>query len=130
MKKNPGVQNVEVSLNKGLATIMLKEKNNVSIEQFRKAVGEKGFTPKEAYVVAIGTIYMANNVVYAKISGGNDVLKLKTDPHSKLPLLQEFLSNVVVLQGTIPERAKDSKEDALLVRSISLVAPPGKSSRL
>jgi copper chaperone CopZ len=56
LKKIPAVDSVDVSLNKGLATVKLKPGNAVKPEQFWKAVHDNGFTPKDTRVVVRGEI--------------------------------------------------------------------------
>ena len=56
LKKVPGVESVEVSLNKGLATVKLKPGNTVSVPQFWQLIHEKGYTPKATAVLVRGEL--------------------------------------------------------------------------
>lgn len=52
----PGVESVDVSLNRGLAVIRLARENRVSVEQLRDAIRDNGFTPKGAEVRVAGKV--------------------------------------------------------------------------
>jgi copper chaperone CopZ len=54
LKKVPGVETVDVSLNKGLATVKLKPGNTLSVPQFWQLLHEKGYTPKATEVSVHG----------------------------------------------------------------------------
>ncbi len=56
LKKIPGVESVDVSLNKGLATVKLKPGNTAKPEEFWETVKKNGFSPKETRVVVRGEI--------------------------------------------------------------------------
>jgi len=56
VKKIPGVETVNVSLNKGLVSINLAPGNKVTMAQIRKAILDDAFTPKDAKVVAEGIL--------------------------------------------------------------------------
>ena len=78
LRKVAGVESVEVSLNKGLATVKLKAGNTVEPQQLWEVVRKNGFTPKEARVVVRGAIALAPQL-QLKVSGSNQVLKLTGD---------------------------------------------------
>lgn len=54
MKKVPGVESVEVSLNRGEAVLRLKPGNSVTIERVRQVVLDNGFTPKGSDIEVVG----------------------------------------------------------------------------
>ena len=54
LKKVAGVETVEVSLNKGLATVKLKPGNTVSIPQLWELIHKNGYTPKATIVFLCG----------------------------------------------------------------------------
>jgi len=62
LKKFSGVESVEVSLNKGLATVKLKPGNSVQPQEFWEAVRKNGFTPKETRVVVRGEVINAGRL--------------------------------------------------------------------
>ena len=61
-KKVAGVDSVEVSLNKGLATIKLKPGNTVSVPQLWQLLHDKGYTPKTTTVSARGDLTISGPV--------------------------------------------------------------------
>jgi copper chaperone CopZ len=80
LKKVPGVQSVEVSLNKGLATVKLKPGNTVAVPQLWQLLHEKGYTPKTTAVTVRGEIAGAPGGLQLKVSGTKDTLTLVADP--------------------------------------------------
>src|SRR5690349_9093993 len=80
LKKVPGVQSVEVSLNKGLATVKLKPGNTVSVPQFWQLLHDKGYTPKATAISVRGELAESQGHVQLKVTGTKDTLMLATDP--------------------------------------------------
>src|SRR5215475_12403989 len=80
LKKVPGVDTVEVSLNRGLATVKLKPGNTVSIPQLWQLLQEKGYTPKTSAVAVRGELTGGAGRLQLKVSGTKDVLDLAPDP--------------------------------------------------
>ncbi len=80
LKKVPGVQSVEVSLNKGLATVKLKPGNTVSVPQFWQLLHKSGYTPKATAVSVRGEVAELQGHVQLKVTGTNDTLMLAPDP--------------------------------------------------
>ena len=76
----PGVEAVEVSLNKSLAAIKFKPGNTVSVPQLWQLIHSKGYTPKETVITARGDILNAEVGLKFKVSGTNDALVLAADP--------------------------------------------------
>ena len=56
LKKVAGVETVEVSLNKGLATVKLKPDNTVSVPQLWELIHKNGYTPKSTAVSVRGDL--------------------------------------------------------------------------
>ena len=79
LKKFSGVESVEVSLNKGLASVKLKPGNTVQPQEFWEAVRRNGFTPKETRVMVRGEVTNAGRLQF-KVSGTNQIFELKADP--------------------------------------------------
>lgn len=80
LKKVPGVESVEVSLNKGLATVKLKPGNTVSVPQFWQLLHDKGYTPKATVVSVRGELAETQGQVQLKVTGTKDTLMLVMDP--------------------------------------------------
>ena len=80
LKRVPGVESVEVSLNKGLATVKLKPGNTVAVPQLWQLLHEKGYTPKTTAVSVRGEIAGGPGRLQLKVSGTKDILALIADP--------------------------------------------------
>src|SRR6202050_4726722 len=80
LKKVAGVESVEVSLNKGLATVRLKPGNTVSVPQLWELIHKNGYTPKTTTVVVRGLLIMANGRIELRVPGTKDMLALAADP--------------------------------------------------
>src|SRR5712692_9390763 len=80
LKKVAGVDSVEVSLNKGLATVKLKPGNAVSVPQLWQLLHEKGYTPKLTTVSVRGELVDVQGRIQLKVSGTRDILALVPDP--------------------------------------------------
>ncbi len=76
LKKFEGVESVDVSLNKGLATVKLKPGNTLRPEQLWDAVRKNGFTPKETRVLVRGEVVSSAQF---KVNGTNQIFELKGD---------------------------------------------------
>src|ERR1700733_10329113 len=80
LKKVAGVESVEVSLNKGLATVKLKPGNTVSVPQLWELIHKNGYTPKTTSVSVRGELASENGILQLKVSGTKDTLLLAADP--------------------------------------------------
>src|ERR1700722_14898653 len=79
LKKVAGVESVEVSLNKGRATVKLKPGNTVSVPQLWELIHKNGYTPKTTGVLARGEVANVNGALQLKVSGTKDTLPLAAD---------------------------------------------------
>jgi cation transport ATPase len=80
LKKVPGVESVEVSLNKGLATVKLRPGNMVAVPQLWQLLHQKGYTPKTTAVSVRGELANVQGQLQLKVSGTKDTLALVADP--------------------------------------------------
>jgi copper chaperone CopZ len=69
LKKVAGVESVEVSLNKGLATVKLKPGNTVSLPQLWEVIHKNGYTPKSTAVSVRGELANVSGQIRLKVSG-------------------------------------------------------------
>ena len=76
LKKVPGVDAVDVSLNKGLATVKFKEGNSVSVAQLWQLLHEKGYTPKTTAVSVRGELTSVEGRLSLKVSSTKQILTL------------------------------------------------------
>jgi copper chaperone CopZ len=101
LKKVPGVETVNVSLNRGLATVKLKPGNTVSVPQFWELLHEKGYTPKTTAVSLRGDLSGGPGRLLVKVSGTKEVLALSPDPKNAAPYndAARRLGQSVYIQG-------------------------------
>ena len=74
-----GVENVNVSLNKGLADVDFKPGNTVAFRQLQDAITKNGFTTKQSIVVVRGAIENMNGKYLLKVSNTTDSFELDGD---------------------------------------------------
>jgi len=80
LKKVAGVESVNVSLNKALATVKFKPANTVSVPQLWDLIHKQGYTPKATTVSVRGEVAAAAGNLQLKVSGTNQVLALASNP--------------------------------------------------
>ena len=119
-----GVDTVDVSLKKGLATVTMKPGNAVNIKQLQDAIAKNGFTMKQTEVVIRGVLESVGGKFRLKVSGTSDVLDVGTAVAGV-----DLASNVgkpVEVTGTMPEGAKGKAPNILLEpRDILAFRPKG-----
>jgi copper chaperone CopZ len=116
LKKFPGVESVEVSLNHGLATVKLKPGNTVRPQDLWQAVRKNGFTPKETRVLVRGEIANAGQP-QLKVTGTEQMLEFKAEP-KLLDEVKRQIGKTVTVEGAMTP-AKDFKAQVPLeVRGI------------
>jgi len=103
LKKVAGVDTVEVSLNKGLATVKFKPGNAVSVPQLWQLLHDKGYTPKATTVSTRGELINAQGRLQLKVSGTKDVLALSADPKNPSPFseAQKRAGQTATVQGVM-----------------------------
>ena len=114
-----GVASVDVSLEKGLATVKLKQGNSVTLKQLQEAITKNGFTMKESKLVAVGKVIQNGTSAKLQISGSNDVLALIPES-AAVPASTMSPSATVVVEGSIPEAAKGRVPDSIRYRSLTV----------
>jgi hypothetical protein len=109
-----GVENVNVSLNKGLADVDFKPGNTIGFRQLLDAIAKNGFTTKQSIVIVRGTVENMNGKYLLKVSSTPDSLELDGDRSQ----LQAFAGKQVEVQGTIPEAPKGKVPDKIQVKKM------------
>ena len=110
-----GVENVNVSLNKGLADVDFKPGNVVTFKQLQDAIARNGFTTKQSTAVVRGTVQSVSGKYRLKVSGTPDWFELINADPSRL---QSLIGKEVEVQGTIPEAPKGKVADTIQVSKI------------
>jgi|SRR5215813_146951 len=123
-----GVESVNVSLEKGLATVKFRAGNSVTLKQLQSAITKNGFTMKDSKIVAAGKLIQDGGNAKFQISGSNDVLALVTEGSgAATPSLSGSLA--LLVEGTIPESAKGKTPDTIRYRSLSPENPPAQGKQ-
>ena len=115
-----GVGSVDVSLNKGLATVTLKPGNTVTIEQLQHAITKNGFTTKQSTVVVTGTLLLDDHKETLRVSGSNELFDLVPEnQQANTSNMKRLSGRAVTVEGIIPETPKGQKADTIDFRSIA-----------
>ena len=109
LQKFSGVEKVDVSLNKGLATVTLKPGNTVHLRDVWETVRKNGFTPKGTKVVVRGEV-VGGAKTELKVTGANEVYGLLADPKASKAIdeVRQYAGKTVTVKGIL-EPPKDSK---------------------
>jgi copper chaperone CopZ len=110
LKKVAGVESVDVSLNKGLATVKLKPGNALSVPQFWELIHKNGYTPKSTAVSVHGDLANVNGQLRLNVSGTKEALALVANPKNPTAYSEasKKLGQTVIVQGVM-EPGKDLK---------------------
>ena len=118
LKNVNGIDSVDVSLNKGLATVTFKPGNAVTMEQLQHAITKNGFTSKQSTVVVTGMLLSENGKLALRVSGSNEMFGLvPQDQHTEVP--PQLTGKIVTVEGIVPEVEKGKKPDTIQFRSIT-----------
>ena len=117
LKSVPGVDSVNVSLAKGLATVKLKPGNAATLKQLETAITKNGFTMKQSVVSVVGIVVVDSGKVQLKVSGSNDVVDLIPDGQVT-PIASSLNGKSVLVDGFVPETVK-GKAFSIRYRSVS-----------
>ena len=117
LKAVPGVDNVNVSLAKGLATVTLKPANTTTLKQLQDAIAKNGFTMKQSEASVIGKLLNTGGKLQLQVSGSNDVLQLVPATQGGADMAG-MIGKIVKVTGEIPEAAKGKLPDTLRYKSM------------
>jgi copper chaperone CopZ len=118
LKAVPGVDTVDVSLEKGLATVKMKPGNMTTLKQLNEAIARNGFTMKDSTAIVAGTVVTTNGKTAVQVSGSNDVLSLVPESSSVVDAAS-FTGRFTLVEGIIPEARKGKGPDTIHYRSIT-----------
>ena len=80
VQKLPGVESVDVSLQRASADIDLRPGNSITLERLRRVVKNNGFTTTEATVTVVGTLIERGGQPALDVTGTNTVMLIGADP--------------------------------------------------
>jgi copper chaperone CopZ len=104
VKSVAGVESVDVSLAKGLASVKMKPGNTVTLKQLQSAITKNGFTMKDSTMTVEGTVVVEAGRVQLKVSGSNEMLDLV--PQGQAAASAALNGKSVTVTGVVPETAK------------------------
>ena len=114
-----GVDAVDVSLDKGLASVKMEPGNATTFRQLQEAITKNGFTMKPSNVSVAGKVVMTNGQPQLQVSGSNDVVRLIPES-SQTVKVNELAGKSVLVEGTLNEAEKGKAPDTIHYRSITL----------
>jgi len=118
LKAVEGVGSVDVSLEKGLASVRMKPGNTATLKQLQDAITKNGFTMKASKATVAGTMVAANGKTQLKVSGSNDVLDLVPQSQNAVAA-SSMQGKQVIATGTIPEAQKGKTPDSITYTSLT-----------
>jgi hypothetical protein len=117
LKAVAGVDSVDVSLERGLASVRMKPGNTATLKQLQDAITKNGFTMKASRAIVVGTVLTSNGKTQLKVSGANDVLDLVPQSQSGA-MVPSMQGKSVMVTGTIPEAQKGKAPDSIIYESL------------
>jgi hypothetical protein len=117
LKSVAGVDSVDVSLAKGLASVKLKPGNAATLKQLQNAITKNGFTMKDSSAVVAGTIVVNGAETHLQVSGSNELLGLVPEAQASTEVMS-LSGKSVLVEGTIPEATKGRATASIRYRSI------------
>ena len=118
LKSVSGVDSVDVSLEKGLASVKMKPGNAATFKQLQEAITKNGFTMKPSNVSVVGKIVKVNGQPQLQVSGSNDLVSLISD-NPQTANVNSMADKSVLVEGTLNEAAKGKVPDSIRYRSIT-----------
>lgn len=118
LKSVNGVESVDVSLNKGLATVTLKDGNTVTMKQLQAAITRNGYSTKQSAVTAIGQLSLKDNRWLLHVSVTNEEFVLTPDGSAKQPD-SSFAVKTVIVVGTMPQLTTGKGQTELRFQSVT-----------
>jgi copper chaperone CopZ len=116
VKSVAGVESVDVSLAKGLASVKMKPGNTATLKELQSAITKNGFTMKDSTLTVEGTVVVEAGTVQLKVSGSNEMLDLV--PQGQVAPAAALNGKSVTVTGVVPETAK-GKSFSIHYQSIS-----------
>jgi copper chaperone CopZ len=124
VRKLEGVESVDVSLERGAATIALRPGNRITLPQLRQIIKNNGFTAKDATVTVIGTVVERGGKPALSVTGtdvvwlmaGSNAAYADAMQHVKAPQTAP-----VEAAGTVAAPANESQPEVLVVQALKAV---------
>jgi copper chaperone CopZ len=124
IQKLPGVESVQVSLERASTDIQLRAGNSITLQQLRAIIRNNGFPTKSAVVTVDGQLVDQGGQPALTVTGTNAVLLIELDPKQpaafkdiQARLRAKLPSNPVRIEGVVEPRA--DLPDRVAVRVVS-----------
>jgi hypothetical protein len=117
LKSVSGVGSVDVSLDKGLASVTMKPGNAATFKQLQEAITKNGFTMKPSDVSVTGKIVVTRGQPQLQVSSSNELVNLVPDG-SQATNVTAMAAKWVVVEGTLEEAAKGKTPDTIRYRTV------------
>ncbi len=85
VRKLPGVQSVDVSLERAVTEIRLNAGNTITMAQLRKIIKDGGFNSGAADVEVMGTLLVRDRSPMIAVTGTTESFRLVSDPENPEP---------------------------------------------
>jgi copper chaperone CopZ len=112
LKSVSGVDSVDVSLEKGLASVKMKPGNAATFKQLQEAITKNGFTMKPSDVIVTGKVTMMRGRPQLQVSGSNELVNLVPDG-SQAMNVNAMADKRILVKGTLEEAAKGKTPDTI-----------------
>jgi copper chaperone CopZ len=80
VQKMPGVESVEVSLERAIVDVRLRAGNRVTLAELRQTIRNNGFNSREAMVTVDGSLVQRHGGPALAVAGTTAVLPIVADP--------------------------------------------------
>ena len=124
VRKLDGVESVDVSLERGAASIALRPGNRITLPQLRQIIKNNGFTAKDATVTAIGTVIERGGKPALSVTG-TDVVWLLAPRAANDAAYADAMQRVKAQQpapveaaGTVAAPANENQPEVLLLQAL------------
>ena len=125
IRKLPGVESVDVSLERAMTDVRLKPDNTVTLSQLRRVIKSGGFNAKEAIVTAVGTLIEQGGKPAVNVSIVNTVWLIVPDS-TRRSAYEEAVRRVesgqaqeIEITGVIQEPKDSGTPDQITVHRIT-----------
>lgn len=121
VRKLEGVESVDVSLERGAATIALRPGNRITLPQLRQIIRNNGFTAKDATVTVIGTVIERGGKPALSVTGTDVVWLLAGGNAAYADAMQRVKTHqeaAVEAVGTVAVPGNESQPEVLALQTL------------
>jgi len=120
MLKLPGVESVDVSLERAMTDVRLRRGNTMTLDQFRKVIKNNGFNAEAADITVVGKISERGGQPVLLVTGTESVLILVANPKNA-KAFEQIREHLQTKRGMPLEvRGNVVSGDRLTVRSMAV----------